>query len=103
MEKRWSKRKPITLDVVLFHNDLGLLRCKTRDISLEGMFLDTGKVSLPVEDPVDLDFILHSNGDTRLHHIRAKVVRVTPQGAGVMFREFTPSVSHFLQDANYAS
>jgi c-di-GMP-binding flagellar brake protein YcgR len=101
MEKRWSLRKPIALDVVLYHTDAGLLRCRTRDISLEGMFVTTGAVNLQIDDPVELDFILHSNGDSQLHHIRAKVVRLTEQGAGLMYREFTPNITHFLQDAQY--
>ena len=103
MEKRWSLRKPIRLDVVLHHDGAGMLRCKTRDISLEGMFIEAENPVLPVDDPVYLDFILQNDSDNKLHHIRAKVVRVTDKGMGVMFREFNPSISHFLRDAQYTN
>lgn len=102
MEKRWSLRKSIQLDVVLHHDTAGVIKCKTRDISLEGMFIETDSQTLPVDDPVYLDFILQ-NGDNKLHHIRAKVVRTTDNGMGVMFREFNPRISHFLRDVEYST
>ena len=102
MEKRWSLRKSIQLDVVLHHDTVGAIKCKTRDISLEGMFIEIDNQALPIEDPVYLDFILQ-NDDNKLHHIRAKVVRTTGNGMGVMFREFNPRISHFLRDVQYST
>lgn len=101
MEKRWSLRKPIKLDVVLHHDIAGKIKCITRDISLEGMFIETDYKMLPIDDLVYLDFILQNDNNTKLHHIRGKVVRTTDTGMGVMFREFNPSISHFLRDAQY--
>jgi hypothetical protein len=101
MEKRWSMRKPITLDVVLHHGTVGVMKCKTRDISLEGMFIETDRPLLPIDDPIHLDFILQ-NDNNKLHHIRAKVVRTSDTGMGVMFREFNPRVSQFLRDVQYS-
>ncbi len=100
MEKRWSLRKSIQLDVVLHHDTGGAIKCKTRDISLEGMFIETDNRTLPIDEPVYLDFIVQ-DGDSRLHHIRAKVIRATDSGMGVMFREFNPRISHFLRDVQY--
>ena len=102
MEKRWSIRKAIQLDVVLHHDTAGAIKCRTRDISLEGMFIETDSKTLPIDEPVYLDFILQE-GDNKLHHIRAKVIRTTENGMGVMFREFNPRISHFLRDAQYSN
>ena len=101
MGKRWSLRKDIQLDVVVHHDDAGVIKCKTRDISLEGMFIETTSPLLPVDDPVYLDFILQNDNSNKLHHIRAKIVRTTDTGMGVMFREFNPRISHFLRDVQY--
>ncbi len=102
MEKRWSLRKSIQLDVVLHHDTAGAIKCKTHDISLEGMFIETDNRTLPVDDTVYLDFIL-TDGGNKLHHIRAKVIRTTDKGMGVMFREFNPRISHFLRDVQYSN
>ncbi len=102
MEKRWSLRKAIQLDVVLHHDTAGAIKCKTRDISLEGMFIETDNRTLPIDEPVYLDFILQ-DGDNRLHQIRAKVIRTTDNGMGVMFREFNPRISHFLRAVQYST
>lgn len=102
MEKRWSMRKEIQLDVVLHHDSAGVIKCKTRDISLEGMFIETESSILPVDEQVYLDFILQ-NDNNKLHHIRAKIVRTTDNGMGVMFREFNPRISHFLRDVQYST
>ena len=101
MEKRWSLRKDIQLDVVVHHDIAGVIKCKTRDVSLEGMFIETERPLLPIDDQVYLDFILQNDSNNRLHHIRAKVVRITDTGMGVMFREFNPRISHFLRDVHY--
>ena len=101
MEKRWSTRKEIQLDVVLHHDGAGVIKCKTRDISLEGMFIETENSIFPIDEQVDLDFILQNDNSNKLHHIRAKVVRTTNAGMGVIFREFNPRISHFLRDAQY--
>ena len=101
MEKRWSLRKPIKLDVLLHHDAAGVMKCITRDISLEGMFIETDRPTLPIDDPVYLDFILQNDDNNKLHHIRAKVVRTSETGMGVMFREFNPRISQFLRDVQY--
>ena len=102
MEKRWSMRKEIQLDVMLHHDRAGVIKCKTRDISLEGMFIETQSGTLPVDEQVHLDFILQNDNSNKLHHIRAKIVRTTDTGMGLMFREFNPRISHFLRDVQYS-
>ncbi len=100
MERRWSLRKPVVLDAVLHHQPLGSVRCRTANISLGGVYLDTGRILLPIDAAVALDFIVPAAGnDRRLHHILAKVIRVTDEGVGLMFREFSARISRFLQDA----
>jgi hypothetical protein len=101
MEQRWSPRQAIRLNLVLYHTEMGLLRCQTRDLSSEGLFVETNGVHLPIEAPVDLDFVLPDNGASHLHRIRAKVVRNNGEGCGLIFREFTPAVSNFLAAAHY--
>lgn len=46
VERRASRRKSVALKVSLYYDGLGLLTCKTRDICIEGMLLDTGRVRI---------------------------------------------------------
>lgn len=46
-DRRWCARKMIELNVALYYDRLGLLPCKTLDMSMEGMFVYTGRITLP--------------------------------------------------------
>ena len=47
VEHRWSSRKEINMDVSLYYPPVGMINGKTRNISLEGMFVDLKGVSIP--------------------------------------------------------
>jgi hypothetical protein len=88
MERRWHARAPIELDVAIYYDGLGMLRCRTRDISLEGMFINTGAIALPYHVPVDIVIPGSADGSPGggMHRLPAFVVRVANEGVGTMFR-----------------
>lgn len=45
-ERRLGPRKRLPLEVMLDHQRLGLQRCQTRDVSLDGVFVESGKLAL---------------------------------------------------------
>jgi len=87
MEKRWSRRTPINLDVALRYDGLGMLRGRARDLSLEGMFIDTGRVALPDYAVVEINFAVSEGETRRVHAVHAVVVRTSRGGVGTMFRQ----------------
>jgi hypothetical protein len=81
-------REPATFDAMLSYPPLGLLRSKVRDISLDGMFVETGPIALHANTPVEVT-VRPQKGNTReAYRLRALVVRVARDGAGLMFRDF---------------
>lgn len=96
-ERRWCSRKPVSLNVAIYYNRLGLLPCKTRDMSVEGMFVHTGHVTLAQGSTVDAVLTGH-NGHSELQlRLPAKIVRVNSDGVGLRFHNFDIDTYHFLR------
>ncbi len=73
--------------------------CLTSDISFGGVFLELGQNVFPVDSTIDLIFHCESLGGERARHkLPAKVVRVTDQGVGVMFRDFDAAAFRALRE-----
>ena len=101
MEHRWSMRKPVAESITLKGTPLGVIEGSVRDISLGGMYVDTGKKPLPVNSTVHLAFPVpnKSEQDKREQEVcmvPAVVVRTTNEGAGLMFQRFAPSTFRLL-------
>ena len=92
MELRSSPRKRVNLEVELTHNEGVQQRCRTRDFSMGGVFLEAPVQVFPEGVNVDLAFMIPSNGE-HWHAIKARVVRTTDDGMGLAF--ITPDVMAF--------
>lgn len=87
MEHRWSERKPIEMDVALYYAPVGTIAGKTRDVSLEGMYVQVPGVELPVHAELEVSFTTHNGGGApREHHLPAYVVHGNDSGVGLMLR-----------------
>ena len=86
MEFRSNERKPLALHVVISYPGLGLVCGRTRDVSLGGMFVETGQVILPRNQQVGLCFHLSVSGDDLLCVADARVVHNGLHGVGLGFR-----------------
>ena len=96
MEHRWSMRKPITNSVMLKGTPFGVIQVSARDISLGGMYVDTGKKPLHLNATVDLAFMVSGDNERQVCVVPAVVVRTTDEGAGLMFQRFAPSTFRLL-------
>ena len=85
MEHRWSARKPVTGNVVVECPRVGLVKATMRDVSLSGMFVDTGPMVLPLNAPVSVVFNIPSEKSDGDYCLQAMIVRHTAKGAGIMF------------------
>ena len=99
MEKRWTQRSQVDLEVDVTTGDGGTLGCRTRDICLGGVFVKlSNDLKLPQDTPVELMFKLDKGESVTRHRIKAKVVRITDEGAGMMFRDFDAGAFRSLQE-----
>jgi hypothetical protein len=93
VEHRWSSRKEINMDVSLYYPPVGMINGKTRNVSLEGMFVDLSGVNIPPQARLEICFSAESRGRTTEHRLPAYVVHGGDSGVGLMlqhvgYREF---------------
>ncbi len=90
LEHRWSARRSVHFDAVIFHRPLGLVRSKVLAVSLEGVRAHTGRFSLPENASVELTFALalHAADKPQVYQMEAIVVHRRGSQHGLMFREF---------------
>jgi hypothetical protein len=93
VEHRWSSRKDIYLDVNLYYAPIGMINGKTRNVSLEGMFVDLKGVRIPPQARLEVAFTADSRGGAIEHRLPAYVVHSRDGGVGLMlqhvgYREF---------------
>ncbi len=97
MEHRYTLRKPVTLDIVITYQALGLVQGRTMNISLGGMLIETGCVELPVNALVKASFYLHEKGEYKPCSVDAMVMHSASGQAGVMFNDLNDNLHAGLQ------
>ena len=85
MEHRFNQRKEMSLDVMIDHQGLGFVNAQSINVSMGGMFIDTGRIRLPSNSAVKIFFTLDTECNNRTHDISGIVVRSTEHGVGIMF------------------
>ena len=98
MERRWAERMQINLDVDVCYQGVVHGTYQTHDMSLGGVFIQTQSGAHLADAHVDLRFNLGSQGQYTKHRIKGKVVRVTDDGVGLVFREFDAVAFRSLQE-----
>ena len=93
IEHRWSSRKDITLKVNVYYPPIGMIDGHTRNISLEGMFIDLEGVRIPAQARLEVGFTAELHGRCTEHRLPAYVVHANENGVGLMlqhtdYREF---------------
>lgn len=84
-ERRDTQRIPITLDTILNYNNQHFQHASTRDISLDGAFVESKSGSLTKKGTMELAIKLPGEGAAKYHRFHAQVVRVANNGAGLLF------------------
>lgn len=84
-ERRDTPRVPIALDTIVNYNSRNYRHSTTRDISLDGAFVELKSGDLPKKGMVDLAIKIPAEGITKYHRFQAQIVRATRNGAGVLF------------------
>ena len=99
MEKRWSERKSLRVDVDVYQQGALLGSCVSSDIGLGGTFLTKDcTFDMPGESNVELVFSLVFQGQSTRHKINARVARTSDTGFGLKFCNFDTGVFRSLQE-----
>lgn len=100
-DRRLGPRKQIALEVMVKHKRLGLQSCQTRDISLDGAYVETGDLVLRKNAKVDLVLMIPAKRKAKHHRIQAKVADVQKRGATFIFRKLDERTYSALVDLLY--
>ena len=97
MEHRCSIRVPSEIDAVVNCRKVGVVHATVRDVSLGGLFVETGPMRLRLNTPVNVIVRVAENGAARLYRLRAWVVWTGPYGAGLTLRSFDDATNVVLR------
>jgi hypothetical protein len=86
MERRLLERSKVSTTVYLSVPGGRLHRCRARNLSAMGVFLEIKSLGLPAGTVVNLVFAVNLGETVRLHRRKAIVTHVTEAGAGLMMQ-----------------
>ena len=104
MEHRWSKRRPVALEVGLYRNGSELPGgAVARNISAHGVFLEKPDPDITVNTVLDVEFALGTQVSPGMYRLPALVRHVSPRGLGLMFIDSNYDLIRSFQDALHAA
>ena len=86
MERRLLERNRVSTTVYVSVPGGEVRRCKARDLSATGVFLELKSLGVPTGSIVNLVFAVSLDDTVRLHHRKAVVAHVSEDGAGLMMQ-----------------
>lgn len=88
---------------VRVNSEEGTLCTRSRDVSLEGMFLRGPVKRVEGSAMVDLEFRLGKKSTAKLYRVKAYIVRYADDGVGVMFLEFVVDTFRYFERLLYVA
>jgi hypothetical protein len=86
MERRLLERNKVATTVYLSVPGGRLHRCRARNLSAMGVFLEIKTLGLPAGTVVNLVFAVNLGDTVRLHRRKAVLAHVSERGAGLMMQ-----------------
>lgn len=86
MERRLLERNKVSTTVYLSVPGGRPFRCRARNLSAMGVFLESRSLGLPAGTVVNLVFAVNLGETVRLHRRKAVVAHVSERGAGLMMQ-----------------
>jgi len=72
------------MDVLLFHNNIPVVHCKTNNIGTDGMFINSGSLSYPTDTILKVEFGSETQQGVEYFSLPAMVVHQNNSGLGLM-------------------
>jgi hypothetical protein len=88
MEHRWSPRRTIHRDAMLYFQGLPVMQATVCNIGLDGAYVETPDAGLPRGTALELEFELSDHSPKSRHRLPALVMHQSLEGMGLMFRNF---------------
>ena len=101
MEHRASPRKSISQYVLVYQNNLPVLRGTARNISQEGLFLETGPVTFKKNTLLEIEFQLGTGAMRKHYRVPVLVRRKTKTGLGMVFKDIETEPVRRIQEFLY--
>lgn len=86
MERRLLERNKVSTTVYLPVPGGKISRCRARDLSATGVFVELKSLGIPAGSIADLVFAASLNDTVRLHRRKAIVTHICDDGAGLMMQ-----------------
>lgn len=97
-DRRWNARVPLVMEAALYYSGLGIVRCRTRNISLDGAYIETGRISLGHNAALEMILCQERPGSVSDQcRLQANIARVDGVGAGLSFLGVSPENRNYLQ------
>ena len=104
MEHRWRKRLQKTIKVMLYHNRVPVISCKTRDIGIEGIFVESGPLEFRNYTCLEIEFEGASKYGRRWYRLSVAVAHFSNDGLGLLILDNEPKAfeawRHVVQSDN---
>jgi hypothetical protein len=84
-ERRDTPRVPLSLDAMVKIADRPFQVFRTRDLSLDGAFVELGPHRLTPKDALEVALKIPVNGAPQIYRFQARVTRIAPLGVGMVF------------------
>jgi hypothetical protein len=97
MEHRYATRVPRRINMLIYRQGLPVQVGRTRDISSEGAFVETGQLQGPLPDCLELEFLPGMESVERFR-LKALVVHRDLRGIGIEFAVLDPRAEQGLRD-----
>ncbi len=103
MENRWAARTPVKLSVDVHCQDIEVMNCCTRDISLHGAYIEVLRLRPDRNAIVELVFRLGKPGENIKYRVPGKVARSDGEGVGIIFDEMDAASFRTLREVLHSS
>lgn len=100
-ERRLRPRKRVSIDVYVYSPGHSVRRCKTHNLSSNGVFVDVEKLGVGPGSTVELVFVIRRGPIIRVHRLWAIVARLTGNGVGMMLNRKVRPQPHPMQPARF--
>ena len=101
MEQRWSLRKSVTFEVKVIYKCHPVVLGRSRNIGLEGLFIETGILILPVGSCIEVEFGLMTASQWEQIRVPAVVVHRNGGGCGIAFQAFNGKAFRAIEQLLY--
>lgn len=94
MDHRLYKRIPVAMNVRIYRDGHIAAFGKARNLSRDGIFIETAVLRFPISSCTDIGVVAHKNGCLNEQRLHAIVVHQSDSGVGLMFGKMNDDTLH---------